>query len=1563
MAMQSSRTGPPWNPLRLLGVTLFVLTLAACGDDDTPSQPAAENHAAHPVASLALEPATATLTSGDSLVFTATPRCGCGTLVSRPVEWSADHPELAELHADGSLHALGPGLVRITATSEGVTNSALVAITPRGTVLGTAGGVAASDDGGALVRLWPGAVTGDTDVTVEPVADEGVPAAFGYVPGTAYRFGPEGLEFGNRAEITVRYRSEDVPPGILRTRLRLHHLVDGAWQPVAGGGVDEGLGEVNAPVEHFSIYGVAEYLPPVAAVEVVPAETELVVGEQVRLEVELLDDEGATLTDRPVVWSASDDAGVVVDVSGYVTARSAGLWTVVATSEGVSGSAAVRVLDPVASIELSPSEAEVTVGSRVALVATARDATGTELAYPTFTWTSSDPRVASVASGTVSGLEPGTARISAISQGVTATATVTVTAPVASVVVTPSYASLGIGEQVQLRATVLDETGEPVDVPVHWFSSSPTSAPVDSDGRVTGVAKGEVTITAVSGDLSGLAIVHVHDPIRAVAVSPSLLLMAPGDEADLSAVPLDERGRPTDVPVSWTTADPDVAIVTEEGRVVALSEGQTTIMVEVDGRQGRVAVTVRVPVASVALTPDPLTVEPGGSASLRLEVLDAEGEPLARAATWSIADEAVASVAASAGGASVSGIAEGSTVVRAHVGARIAEATVVVRGTVAGVEVAPATAVVPRNGTVQLVASARTAAGQVLPRSFAWSSSDPAVAEVDADGRVRGIAAGEVVVSAEVEGVTGSSAVEVLPGQGMPDAVTVSPTSLRMGVGEQAQFGASATDGSGRPLPTSFTWSVSDPAVATVDAEGVLTAVAAGSLTLTATSSEGRSGSAAVTVEDGQGGGGGGHDEGYGNNLSYPVIFAEGIGLTGLAVSDDPGIRPTPDEGVVPGELPFFSPDNTPDWDGAWYMQQGPNTWQAEWLDGSGGGVQGATVYWGDNLTHHTWSTHSMIRVETVLYARDGTAMDGYEMGWLYGQGPDEMQGTNGTVGSYVPTLFAVTPRLTIEKLDDDTRRPIHTAFDGSVAEGLGVDGPGGYSAEVNVAGKVIFGYNFFIRNLSLPGDVHRYGWWRLTFSLDDQASVGGTPVGRNVLLEELGNLVETTDAAFGLLSAEDEEGGDELTYVPELASDGRSTWIDIYVESASGGGSGGGGGGGQMGPPARVDLGPSAPAVNVGASTGLDAEVQDGQGAPMDVQPVWRSSAPEVVSVDQAGVITGHAVGTAVVTATAGPASARVTVTVFPGVVDEGGDEGLGNNLSHPVVFPEGIGLTGLPVATDPGLRPLASEGQVVGALPWFSPANGPDYWAGELGYHLQQGENTWQAEWRDGALEPVRSTSLYWGDNLTKHTWNTHAVVRVEHVLAALDAAPLYGFEMAWLYGQGPDEMQGTTGSTAPFVPTVYTPTAQLVIQKLDDETRVPIHTSFEGVIADGYGVDGPGAYSAEINVAGKVIYGYNWFLRDTPLPDDVHRYGWWRITFRLLDAVAVDGREVVRNTSIDACGNIVEGEELLYTPVLDRATNTATLDLWIDQAGGGGGGGGSGHDGGGGGEGSGRGSCGGH
>ncbi len=244
-----------------------------------------------------------------------------------------------------------------------------------------------------------------------------------------------------------------------------------------------------------------------------------------------------------------------------------------------------------------------------------------------------------------------------------------------------------------------------------------------------------------------------------------------------------------------------------------------------------------------------------------------------------------------------------------------------------------------------------------------------------------------------------------------------------------------------------------------------------------------------------------GGDTSFGNNLSTPLIFADGYGLGGLPISGiwgidvasvdyNTGLRPLAE--TLPSTqstLPYLSSTDTYLLDGVTYYKQGTaSTWQAQWANGAGT-VQHVVATWGDNLSSQKLTSTSTIRVEIALNETlpAGTTMSGYNMKSLYGTQLDEVQGTDGTpYDSTTAAVFAANAHLRIDKLDG-SGNVVYTAYNSAL---WGGDGPGNLAGEVTVSGGFTYGYVLQMKNLSLPSDVTAAGTWRITFSLDKTSPV-----------------------------------------------------------------------------------------------------------------------------------------------------------------------------------------------------------------------------------------------------------------------------------------------------------------------------------------------------------------------------------------------------------------------------------------------------------------------------------------
>lgn len=284
----------------------------------------------------------------------------------------------------------------------------------------------------------------------------------------------------------------------------------------------------------------------------------------------------------------------------------------------------------------------------------------------------------------------------------------------------------------------------------------------------------------------------------------------------------------------------------------------------------------------------------------------------------------------------------------------------------------------------------------------------------------------------------------------------------------------------------------------------------------------------------------------YGNCLSMPVIFAEGHGLTGEDPAHFTGLR------GMPGVESFVEPYNTTLIDGyPVFRNPSVNEWCGDWADGTTWGEVPVEADWADNMTRQTWTDHSKVRVEVVLFADvDPIAhrLTGYNMYSLGGTQLSEVFVTNTTkYTAALATVYSNVARLKIVKLAEKGGSPVLDVYDSACYEGYFVDGPtDAYSGEVNMGGKCIYGYNWDVATVPL---TDKAGWYRLTFSLDPGASYEDEDgiahaYGRNTRIIRLnpGDLLGSSDPEVVL-------------YPPTLGQDGFSTDLEIEIKAGKSGG------------------------------------------------------------------------------------------------------------------------------------------------------------------------------------------------------------------------------------------------------------------------------------------------------------------------------------------------------------------------------------------------------------------------
>jgi uncharacterized protein YjdB len=857
------------------------------------------------VASVVVTPNSAAKKVGETVHFVAqTFDAGGVELTGRTVTWTSEHTDVATIDANGVATALSEGATTITATSEGKSGTAGLAV---------AAAVPAS------ITVDPPSVsitTGQTAQLTATVKDasgnviSGAPVSWTATSGGVAIVSSTGLVTGQSAGgATVTATSGSVhadvavtvvlPPAssvivspstvsilISQTQQLTATVTDAGGHPLPGQTVtwqssNQSVATVNASGLVTGVFfgtatitgtsgaasgesHVTVSLVPVRRVTVTPDALAFTLGDPgTQVVVALLDSIGQALglTGRPVAWTTSKPSVATVSSTGFVTPTGPGQAVITATQtgSGLSASTSVTVTPvSVASVVVTPTPDTLVPPQAVQLTAKTLDASGNTLTGRTVIWDGSDDNIALVSStGRVVAQSPGTITVTATSEGKTGTATIVVTAvPVASVTISPTTQSVVAGSATPaFTAVAKDASGNVLSGRTITFASGNTSvATIDANtGVATGVAPGTASITATSeGVISAPATLTVTDvPVSSITIAPTSQSVVVGDQTPaFTAVTKDASGNVlTGRTVTFNSGTPAVATINSNtGVATGVSPGTSSITATSEGKTSTAAtLTVTpVPVNNVVVTPPSQSVDVGSTVTFVATPRDASNAPLSgRTIIYSSSDPTIATINSSTGVAT--GVSPGTVTIGAISEGKTGTASLTVNpAPVSSVTVSPPAQTIDDGNTANFTATLKDAHGNTLSgRVIAWSSSDETVATVDNAGVATSTGPGSTTITATSEGQSGTATLQV--DLAPVTSVSVDPPVSIVSIGDEVQFTATVHDSPPHGHMHPVQWSSSDESVASIDDKGKMKALALGLATITATS-QGQSGIAAVTI-------------------------------------------------------------------------------------------------------------------------------------------------------------------------------------------------------------------------------------------------------------------------------------------------------------------------------------------------------------------------------------------------------------------------------------------------------------------------------------------------------------------------------------------------------------------------------------------------------------------------------------------------------------------------------------------------------------------------------------------
>ncbi|MDE7227814.1 MAG: Ig-like domain-containing protein, partial [Treponemataceae bacterium] len=387
------------------------------------------------------------------------------------------------------------------------------------------------------------------------------------------------------------------------------------------------------------------------------------------------------------------------------------------------------------------------------------------------------------------------------------------------------------GETARLTAAVMPENAD--DKTVTWHSPDTSIATVGNDGTVTAANAGKTTIYAQAGGMVATCHVTVNPKpaiAESITLSPETIPLTVGNTIVLTPT-ITWQGDTADYTiVQWWSSDTSVATI-NDGMITAVAEGTATITAQVGDKTATCTVTVKpvpvIAVKSVTLSKNTITLMRGTGECLTATVTPDDADD--RTVTWWSSDTSVATVDAWGGWVTARGV--GTATIYARAGDITAECAVTVNPVFVQIINLYMRDTVTRGETVR-------ATTYVFPedaddKTILWSSSDETVATVDSDGTVTTHKAGETTITATARagGMTAERKLTVNPLY--VKEITLNQTSLKLKPDMTRTLTATVTPDDADD--TTVTWSSSDETVATVDADGTVTAHNYGETSICAT--------------------------------------------------------------------------------------------------------------------------------------------------------------------------------------------------------------------------------------------------------------------------------------------------------------------------------------------------------------------------------------------------------------------------------------------------------------------------------------------------------------------------------------------------------------------------------------------------------------------------------------------------------------------------------------------------------------------------------------------------------
>jgi len=575
----------------------------------------------------------------------------------------------------------------------------------------------------------------------------------------------------------------------------------------AGLATTVGTGTTNITATLGAVSGSTALAVTAAAVtsrELTPQNESLAAGfsRRYRLKVAYSDGERQDVSLQST-WASSNPLIATVDATGLVTAVGAGAATITATYNGVPVTATVTVTAAtLASLEIGPLDSSIEDSMTIAqnmnvrFYAKGTYSDGTHKYLTTaVTWSSSAPTVAIIGNAwpdlaMVRGVAAGTTTITASLNGISATASLTVSnVTLSRIEVTAFTASVPLSlNSRRFRATGIFSDNSKIDLTpfANWSTGDPTIAIIGNAypnlAIAQGVAAGATTVTASYAGFTDTATLTINNQtLTGLTVSPANATVVQGLTQSYRVTGSYSDGTNSSIwnvtpKALWTSTLPGVATVSNSPlfSTPALGVSAGTTVINADDPTGTYNGNVNLTVSAAALTSTALNATtlsliPGKSQSLRLTATYADGvtQNVNRYATWTTDTPAVATVI----NGRIKAVGAGTAIISASYGGGVAQtATVTVTAaTLSSIAITTAPASINAGATKRFRATGAYSDGSSwdMTNDVTWISDNTAAVKIGngigSSGSAYGVATGTANITATYKGVTSTAVTVSVP--------------------------------------------------------------------------------------------------------------------------------------------------------------------------------------------------------------------------------------------------------------------------------------------------------------------------------------------------------------------------------------------------------------------------------------------------------------------------------------------------------------------------------------------------------------------------------------------------------------------------------------------------------------------------------------------------------------------------------------------------------------------------------------------------------------------------------